>query len=157
MDVHALLIVQAVADLLLGGAIVFLLFRLGKDADRRPEAAEEAVRRLNDALRESEQSGRQFLSALEEARETLVESIRRAERSQSALNAAAARAEAAEQALAAVRERSDAVEGGGKDYGGVAAMIAAGMTERDIAARSGLPEGEIALIGDLLRAKHEPV
>lgn len=101
-----------------------------------------SLRRLKESLQESEACGRRFLADLENARLILEETIRRAEETRAAFRSVSA--------PTGKPERQD-----GKDYGSVAAMIGAGLTEWEIAARSGLPEGEIHLISDLLRAKNE--
>ncbi len=142
MELQTLLFIQAITDVILGAAVVFLLVRFEKRSRLRASLSDDDVRRLKESLQESEACGRRFLADLENARLVLEETIRRAEETRAALRSVSA--------PTGKPERQD-----GKDYGSVAAMIGAGLTEREIAARSGLPEGEIHLISDLLRAKNE--
>jgi hypothetical protein len=141
MELHTLLLIQAVTDVVLGAAVVLLLVRLERRRPHRP-AVPDDVRQLKESLQESEAYSRRFLADLEAARQALEDTIRRAEKTREALRAAAT-----------TINKSETPDG--RDYGSVAAMIGAGLTEREIAARSGLPEGEIKLISDLLRTKHE--
>jgi hypothetical protein len=141
MDFQTLLIIQAIADVVLGAAIVFLLMQLAKSRHLHPAIYEANLRQLREALHESEQHGQRFLAELAQARQALEETLRRAEGTMQTLNVAAA-----------AKGKADIMDG--KDYGGIAAMVGAGMTEQEIAARSGLPEGEIKVISDLLRARH---
>jgi len=156
MNITLLLTFQLVADAVLCIAIVFLFAIVNREIKKRgPGINENTLSEFNRLIVASQGAAENRLQAMDESRKILKEisyAIDEKERRLKTLM------EASEARLPAWKERGGDDQGASADdrYEKALKMVQEGLTEREIAERLGLTEGEVGLIVGLNRRKNEP-
>ncbi len=156
MDTQVLLLVQIVADFVLCIAVIVLLTQLNRKQASPPPAlsplSEEAMREFKALLAESQQAANNFLESMEESRKKLREVVQLLDSKEKSCR------DIIEQAgVVQDPPRNSLHEGTAplpdEQFGRIIELSGQGLTEQEIARRTGLTEGEVVLVLDLHRSK----
>jgi hypothetical protein len=157
MNIQLLLIIQIVVEVVLFGAVVFLLFQgmgRGRRETTKPLLDRADLERLKSLLDESRTEFENFQEAMDQGRKTLADLIRRVderERSLTTLLEEAGKKMEPEKAVALAGRMEENLR-----YKDAALLIRQGRTDAEIARECGVTEGEVALIKGLLNVGNEP-
>lgn len=155
MDIHSLLIFQIAADVVLCLAIIYLLRVINRGIrNRKPDMEDQSVNEFRRLLDESQIFGTHFLQALEDGREVLKEIAAAVEEKEKTLKALISESDEQIKRLSVQKKMA---EGGSRDsdqrYNDAIGMARQGLNRQEIARMSGLAEGEVALIMDLVNKR----
>ncbi|MBN1547901.1 MAG: hypothetical protein JW902_14720 [Syntrophaceae bacterium] len=157
MNIQLLLIIQIVVEVILFGAVVFLLIQgmgRGRREPVKPLLEKTDLEQLKALLDESRSEFQNFEEALAQGRKTLLDLIRRVDEREKTLNKLLAEAEKKFEHQKAAELAGNPEEN--LRYKDVAVLIRQGMADQEIARECGVTEGEVALIKGLLNAGNEP-
>jgi hypothetical protein len=135
--------VQIVIDLLLCGLMLYFLWRLGRA--RQPKAEGMTGERLEALIAESQEAANRFVEALSEGRRALKELSYLLEEKEARLQALLRQADSLVASAQVGKEATD--------HSQVLRLADAGLPAAEIAAQTGLTEGEVTLIIDLARSR----
>lgn len=157
MDITLLLTFQLVADAVLCIAIVFLFAIVNREIKKRGSGINaNALSEFNRLIVASQGATENLLQAMDESRKILKEISYAIDEKERRLRTLL---EASEARVPAWKEEGRGDPGASADdrYEKALKMVEEGLTEREIAERLGLTEGEVGLIVGLNRRKNEPV
>lgn len=155
MDIHSLLIFQIAADVVLCAAIIYLLRVINKSIrNRKFDTGDQQVNEFRRLLDESQVFGTHFLQALEDGREVLKEIASAVEEKERILKVLISESDEKIRMLTSQKKMADSVNpDSDKKYNDAIGMARQGLSRHEIARQSGLAEGEVALIMDLVNKK----
>jgi hypothetical protein len=158
MDLESLIVFQIMADGGLCVAVVLLLWQIGRSRKKQtPVVTQETLLEFRRLVDESQNAASQLSQTLDEGHRSLLEMAHRFDEK--------------ERRLAALIERSEKTILGPKEppvddtpspispderYRKVNELLRQGLSEQEILARCGLPEGEVRLLIDLHQKRNRP-
>ncbi|MBN1613654.1 MAG: DUF2802 domain-containing protein [Deltaproteobacteria bacterium] len=151
MDLKSLILFQVMADAGLCIAVVLLLWQIGKVRKKlRPVMEHEAFLEFRQLVDESQNAAAQLAQALDEGHKSLHEMARRFDEKEKRLTALIEQAEKGISGTGTV-PAGEALNPISADdrYRNVKEMILMGLSEEEIVAQCGLPEGEARLLIDI--------
>lgn len=152
MNIQQLVGFQIAADVLLCAVIIYLLWRFKKDLSAsRTGVDQNLMLEFKKLIEESQQTGARFVDALAEGRRMFKELAYSLDEREKRLKSLIETSLACSEKLDAI-SRNNARPSEGK-YQTAIQMAREGLNAGEIAARTGLTEGEAALVVDLGRAK----
>ena len=153
MNIQVLIGFQIAADMLLCAVIIYLLWRFKKDLSAsRSSVDQDLMLEFKRLLEESQQNGAQFFDALAEGRRMFKDLAYDLDEREKRLQSLIETSLACSEKLDAGISRNEARLPDGK-YHTVIQMAREGLDAGEIAGRTGLTAGEVALVIDLGRAK----
>ncbi len=155
MNIQVLIGFQIAADILLCAVIIYLLWRFKKDVSAsRSGMDQDQMLEFRRLIEDSQQTGARFVDALSEGRTMFKELAygldEREKRLQSLIETSRACSEKLDAGISQIEERPFEDK-----YQTVIQMAREGLSAGEIAGRTGLAEGEVALVIGLGRAKDE--
>lgn len=155
MDIHSLLIFQIAADVVLCVAIIYLLRVINKSIrNRKTDPEDQSVNEFRRLLDESQIFGTHFLQALEDGREVLKETAAAVEEKEKILKALISESDEQIKKLTSQKKTAESNnQDSDKRYNDAIGMARRGLNQQEIARMSGLAEGEVALIMDLVNKR----
>jgi hypothetical protein len=155
MDIHSLLIFQIAADVVLCVAIIYLLRVINKNIrNRKFDVDDQPVNEFRRLLDESQIFGTHFLQALEDGREVLKEIAVAVEEKEKILKALISESDEQIKKLTSQKKMTEGINSeSDKRYNEAIGMARQGLSPHEIAKMSGLAEGEVALIMDLVNKR----
>ncbi len=146
---------QIVIDVVFFVTVLLLLHRLsGKIDKRRPAVNASEMDEFKDVMRESQTVTQQFVDAIEENVRALNSLSHQLDEKEKRLAALLARADSAIKSMEIKKGKPETVppmEG----YEGVVKMVQQGLSREEVSKRTGVSEGEVNLVMELVRARKE--
>ncbi len=157
MNLQMLLTFQLIADAILCAAIVLLFAVINREIRKKGAAVDgQAITEFKRLLGESQAATENLLKAMDESRRILKEVAYAVDGKERRLRGLMDVTDARLQAAKSPPPVEEADPAKDRRYDSVLEMAKKGYSEKEIAERLGLTEGEISLVIDLDRKKNEP-
>jgi CRP-like cAMP-binding protein len=154
MNISLLLTFQLIADAVLCAAIIFLFAMVNREIKKRGSGVPAGdLAQFKRLIAESQAAAENLIRAMEESRKILKDVAYTAEGKERQLRNLVAVTE--NRLLTAGSTDPGNTENAGDRYGTALDLVRQGLTEKEIAQRLGLTEGEVSLIIELDRRKNE--